>query len=227
VWDTLTEHLGDGLGAVMSYQDFGERAFLKRHPHMDLTLNGYRLKGDGTSEATPAFDLKGGGHARWMKAYRKNAERFEANPREGNLHVTPAIVGVRPYYAILRYQMRELVDLRKLDYSREKRVVYWHDYRENVRHGMTVDHFLDGLVEYHMRLGTWTAARGHKKQLHRAYGHMAKNRIGATERLVGGAELPHGADCPCGECGDWHRVFLDDPDGVLGPVRPLGFDSTD
>jgi hypothetical protein len=27
---------------------------------------------------------------------------------------------------------------------------------------------------------------------------------------MGGQDLPHGADCPCGECGDWHVVFLDD-----------------
>ena len=218
VWDALGDLYGPGLGAIMSYQDFGEQAFAKRHPHMDLTLNGYMLH-DGTSTLTPRYDLSAGGLQRWDACVMRRATRLQIDASRGNVWLGHAVVGVPAYYAQLKYQMRELVDLRKLDYTRNANRVDWLSYKDNHRTQFTVDAFLDGLMEYQMRLRVWN--RGERQQLHRAYGTMAKNTIGTTQRLVDGSDLPHDAHCPCGECGDWHRVFLDDVgDTQAPPLKP-------
>lgn len=217
VWDALTDLYGAGLGAVMSYQDFGEQAFAKRHPHMDLTLNGYMLQ-DGQPVLTPRIDLQGNGRAKWDETVVHHARRLDATAHRGSAWIGSAVEGVRAYYGQLKYQMREMVDFRKLDYSRDKGRIWWLSYKDGQRTMFTPDQFLDGLIEYQVRLQTWT----HSTQLHRAYGIMAKRSIGKTEALVGGAPLPHDDSCPCGECGDWHRVFLEDTydNEWAPPLRP-------
>ncbi len=104
------------------------------------------------------------------------------------------------------YQMRELVDLRKFEYQRNPELVFWNSYKDGQREAMTVDMFVDGLEDYQKRTDSWTR----QSHLHRSSGHMAKRSIGKTEKLMGGRDLPHDTDCPCGECGDWHTVLLDE-----------------
>lgn len=209
VWQTLQEAYGDGLGGVLSYQDFGERGFAKRHPHVDLTLNGWRLK-DGKPERTPQLKLRHGGAHRFQEALAKRAMTFdvEATEWEGNLKVQAPVLTAPEYYRVLRYQMRELLDFKKLGYSRERQVVWWMSYKHNRRQKMTVPFFLNGLQEYQARLGPWSRHPGEGRQnLHFRYGHMADTAIGRTERLVEGSPIPHGKRCPCSDCGDWERVL--------------------
>jgi hypothetical protein len=208
VWDTLAESYGEGIGAVLSYQDFGERCFAKRHPHIDLTLNGWKLE-DGKPAPTPIYDLKGHGRARWDQAVVKRALALNLEAERGNVHITPTIEGYRPYYKILRYQMRELVDLRKITYSRTQGKVWWMSYKDNSQQEFTVEEFLAGLTEYQARLQAWMKGG---QSLHRAFGHLAKRSIGKTEDAMGGGPIPHGEECPCSECGDWERVYLDEVD---------------
>jgi hypothetical protein len=216
VWDTLTQHLGEGIGAVQSYQDFGERCFAKRHPHLDLTVNGWMLSG-GKPAVTPTLDLAGQGRARWDQAIVQRALALNLEAERGNLHVTPVIEGHRSYYSVLRYQMRELVDLRKLSYSRREGRVWWMSYKDSSRQAFTVQDFLSGLAEYQARLQVWMEGG---PSLHRAFGHMAKRSIGKTEDAMEGGPIPHGQDCPCSQCGDWDRVFLDEVEDYYARARP-------
>ncbi len=219
VWDVLKEAYGDGIGAIMSYQDFGERAFAKRHPHMDLTLNGWSLV-DGVMEPTPRYEFKAGGKERWHQATQRAASRLVANAEPGNVRVHRPLVGVKAYYRVLRYQMRELVDLRKLEYSRDQKLVWWKSYHENRREKFGLNDFLGGLAEYQWRLGAWKRKgdEGESQRLHRRYGHMRDGVLEATQRKVGGQPSKHGKRCPCSMCGDWERVF---PDGIDRNYRPL------
>lgn len=217
LWDALEELYGDGLGGIFSYHDVGERLFAKRHPHMDLTLNGYRVL-NAEAKLTPTFNLTAGGRRHFDATVIKHARKLFPDARITNVWIGHAVTGVKPYYAQLKYQMREIVDFRKLVYRDGQ--VHWLSYKASQRTTFTPDQFLDGLLEYQMRLKAWNKA--HRSQLHRAYGIMSKRSIGATERAIGGAELPHDADCPCGDCGDWHRVFLDDVHNSVWapPLRP-------
>ncbi|MHB8632753.1 MAG: hypothetical protein ACYDBQ_02130 [Thermoplasmatota archaeon] len=217
VWKTLEEAYGGGVGGVLSYQDFGERGFAKRHPHIDLTLNGWRLS-EGGPRKTATYELKAGGADRLQAALCRRATSLDlqAADKPGNLHIQPWVTGMGEYYRTLRYQMRELVDFRKLDYSRDACLVWWMSYKENRREKMTCKEFLDGLIEYETRLGSWTKRDEHdaRQSLHFRYGHMADRAIGKTEAAMGGSDIPHGRRCPCSDCGDWDRVFPDDdPNG--------------
>lgn len=205
VWESLEEFFGEGIGAYMSYQDFGEKGFNKRHPHMDLTLNGWKLDADGKPEHTRTVELREGGRRRWDEAIARRAARLRPNAQRGSAFFGRPTEGIRQYYKILRYQMREMIDLRKLEFVASANVIRWVGYRDEPPAVMTVDHFLESLAEYRQRVKPTP-----RSQLHRSMGHMAKRSIGKTESLMGGHELDHDADCPCGECGDWHRVFLED-----------------
>lgn len=218
VWETIQEFYGEGLGAVMSYQDFGERAFAKRHPHWDLTLNGWRLGPDG-AETTPLFDFTGRGRRRWDRQVAVRALRLAPVARRGNVHVLWR-EGIPAYRSLLWYKMREMVDLRKIkSYDRSSATLTWVGYasrrRPTVRQQFGVVEFLAGLAEYRSRLGQWPEEGDQGMEIHRRYGHLAKNRIRAAQDAFDGEPLPHGRDCPCSECDDWERVFLDDvdPDG--------------
>lgn len=219
VWETLQEFYGDGLGAIMSYQDFGERAFAKRHPHWDLTLNGWRLGADGP-EKTPLFDFTGGGRRRWDKAIVERAKRLDLDATRGNVHVLWR-EGIPTYRSLLWYKMREMVDLRKIrEYDRDAQSLLWVGYesrrRPTVRTRFKVLDFLAGLAEYRARLGQWPEEGDEGMEIHRRYGHLSKRNIRATQTAMDGEPLLHGTNCPCSECEDWERVFLDvDPEGWM------------
>lgn len=219
VFSTLREFYGDGVGVEMSYQDFGERAFADRHPHMDLTLNGWRL-GDEGAERTPMFDLGDGGHHRFVDRITERARatfgvEAERNRRAKEFDLTPVRIGVRQYWRILSYQMRELVDLRKLDYDRDENKVYWISEKYDTREPFKVIDFIHGMEEYQERLGCWKPMNQGGKSLHRAYGHLADRKLRETQRVMGGVDPEHGAKCPCGECNDWDRAFMDDVEAAV------------
>lgn len=210
VWAAMRDEFGKGVGGVASYQDFGEGAFTKRHPHLDMTINGWMLQ-DGEPVQTPRFDFQGQGRKRWDERVVKRARARNVVAARGNANVYGPVVGVKPYVRILKYQLRELVDLRKLTYDRDKQLVYWMDYRSNRRTPMTVWQFADGLHEYRERLGAWKSAREEGTvRLHTGMGHMAPGSLKATQKAMGGEVPPHGSNCVCSECGDWLHVELTD-----------------
>lgn len=222
VWGNLQEFYGQGIGAIMSYQDFGEQFFAKRHPHMDLTLNGWMLK-DGTAAKTPVLGLKGGGRTKWDQALVQRATRLRLDAARGSLAVS-RVVEERPVqYKILKYQMRELVNLRQVRYDRENQTVTWINYSQRgpPETTLTVREFKAGLAEYQWRLKQWPQGDDEGMELHRAYGHIAKRSVRKTQKAMGGVPMPHDEECPCAECGDWERVFLDDFDAQAGLVHSL------
>ena len=219
VADTLREFYGEGMGAVMSYQDFGERAFAKRHPHIDLTLNGWMLK-DGKPARTPRFALQGGGREQWDAFVADRARSLAIDAQRGSLDIGSLVTGAPAYFKVLRYQIRELIDFRKLDYSRDRQMVWWRSYKDPSREAFTVNDFLAGLAEYRWRLKQWPQGEDEGIQLHRRVGHLGNNVLSKTQKAMGGRPVPHGKDCPCSDCGDWDRVFLDEVDEAFAQARP-------
>lgn len=211
VWRTLNEMYPGNIGALLSYHDFGERAFKKSAPHIDLTLNGWSLQ-DGAPTRTPTYELRTGGYDSWQAAIVRNASVLDLEARPGNLKIAATTTGARNYYRVLRYQMRELVDFRKLEYDRSRQLIWWHSYKDGARTRFPVLEFKARMAAYQWRLGQWPQGQDVGKEIHRAFGHLSKRSLRSTQKAFGGLPLPHGASCPCSECGDWERVFLDDVD---------------
>jgi hypothetical protein len=225
VWKLTKEFYGDGIGTIQSYQDFGERTFAKRHPHIDYSLNGSRVL-DGLATPVRRIELRDGGLERWHDRFLALVAdllpgavvRDERGAWQGNVRFIGVRVGVHNYWGALRYQLRELVDVRKLDYDAAKAAVYWRDYSLPVRQKFTVAEFFYGLHEYQKRLGTWGAPG--RKALHRRYGIVSDRLLDKTASGIGGVPVPHGEGCPCPDCQDWERVILDDVDREVGAPVP-------
>ncbi|MFO1534843.1 MAG: hypothetical protein ABR586_04195, partial [Thermoplasmatota archaeon] len=206
VWRVLTEIYGEGLGAHMSYQDHGEAGLARRHPHIDLTLNGWTVK-DARVDELPYYELGGGGYDHFIDTIEKHANALHLGARASSLYVGAIIEGFERYHKILGYQVRELLDLRKLRYDRTGSRVGWESYKEPYdTTWMPVRDWFLAFEEYCARLRVFNGESGRK--LHYDYGHMAANHIRATQAATGGKPDPHPEDCPCSRCGDWRRVFL-------------------
>lgn len=205
---SLMEIYGPDIGGLMSYQDFGERAFDKRMPHMDLTLNGYLVGGE--IRDLPRVQLQDGGRARVDAITQKYARAFRLDAHPSNPWFGRRVEGFQAYYRTLRYQMREMVDFRKLDYDRKTQNVWWKSYKDNSRTKMTVPEFMGGLLEYQERLGAHQGVAEGRVELHRYFGYMAKRSLHAIQDRVGGGRLRHRRGCQCGDCMDWERVTVED-----------------
>jgi hypothetical protein len=210
IWSVTKWVYGAGIGAFTTYQDFGERAFTKTHPHLDFTLNGWMLQ-DGQPVQTPTYQLKSGGYDAWARQLRSEVLRRWLLPDEeavSTMHVQSYVSGVKGYVRALAYQLRGLVDARKMTYDRTRQVVYWSSYRDNTRVKMTVQEFHAGLDDYERRLGAF--GKRQSKRLHVAVGHMADRALDATSEAMGAEERRHPRSCVCAKCGDWEVVWPDE-----------------
>lgn len=217
VWETLQTAYGDGLGALMSYQDFGEECFAKRHPHADLSLNGWAVV-DGKPRRLDEYSVKGNGRAKWDQWIVEAARHVWPDAKRGNVKIQKFKEGIPSLHDTLKYQMREMVDLRKLRYSREKKAVYWENHDTGAQTKMPVLDFLAGLAEYEYRLGAWQ--KKNRQALHRRFGIMGDRLLDETAEAIGGKTIPHGKDCLCSECVEWDVAILENVDHEAGPPRP-------
>jgi hypothetical protein len=224
VWRALNRLLpGGGLGAHMSYQDFGERGLAARHPHIDLTLNGYRVL-DGRvrkledDEVLPYVRVGSGGerYADAVRIVEEEAQAIHLGARATSIYVGEPLETFARYHKILGYQVREMIDLRKLHYDASQQLVGWESYKDDhLVTWMPVKEWLAAYTEYCWRLKLFEMApcrsdgkRKTVRTLHRSFGHMADGEIGKTQRATGGQPEPHADGCPCKRCGEWRRVFL-------------------
>lgn len=187
------------LGWIMSYQDFGERAFQKRHPHWHVTMNGYRWR-DGTMTPIEQLNVRGQGHARITAAWDNALRTFFPGAKTGNLRAEQPAVGKGNYYGWVKYQVRELVDLRKVVYQRANNRVVWIPYREGVKRAdFTGQEFRAGLEEYRGRVRPNEGNR-----VHRDCGYLEGGTLKKIAAAIGGEREAHDtASCPCDVCDEW------------------------
>ena len=210
----VQESFGSGYGAYFSYQDFGERAFGKRHPHLDFTVNGWSLAPEGGAVLTRTYDTTHGGYDQWVQRTRQHAAAaflLHDSYIGTNLKIQRWRTGYAAYYNAMLYQVRELVDVRKMTYDRSRGVVYWSSYRDNTREKMTVNQFEEGLADYQFRLGPWGHYQG--RRLHVGMGHLADGRLPKTMKAMGGEEPAHRRNCQCADCQEWSPPLQPDDDG--------------
>ncbi|MFO1532833.1 MAG: hypothetical protein ABR562_03910 [Thermoplasmatota archaeon] len=204
VWRTLLEMYGEGLGAHMTYQDHGEAGLARRHPHIDLTINGYTVNG-GRVDVLPYFDFTED-RERVVRIVEKHAQALRLGARATSFYIGQVVEGYAPYAKILAYQVREMIDLRKLRYDRDQQLVGWESYREG--HETTWMRSRDWSSAYEEYCARLRIHMGGNNSLHSDHGHMKGKAIASTRRVTGGRPEPHREGCPCSKCGDWHRIFL-------------------
>ncbi len=105
----------------------------------------------------------------------------------------------------IAYQIREIVDFRKIKYEPDAGTIWWHCYKDNLRERLIVEQFTEGLEEYNDRLQVWK--KGKRNILHRRYGFMADRKRKTTLQIMGGVPTPHEAHCNCARCESWGRVY--------------------
>lgn len=205
VWDVCKEVLETGIGVYMSYHDFGESGPGHLSPHVDFTLNGWRLGDDGPGLTTWPFKNS---QKKWHTSLNQKATRYTLQPLlNANVKANRPAVGRPEYWRGLAYQMRELVDLRKMTYDRPRQLVYWKSYRHNTRTKSRVFDFKWALREHSLRTGAWQ--RGQGQNFHQAFGHLSDRSVNRTMKAMGGVLRPHRRNCTCSECGAWMREFIE------------------
>lgn len=212
------EVLGDGCGMVMSYQDFGERPFTKPHPHMDVVVNGYRVRDSG-AVAMARPELKGGGYDRVAGVFQKFARSLDLGAAVPNVNVKGPYEGVDVALKKLKYSLRHMVDFGKYEYRRGAQMVYHGSYHDERVDRVEAPNFVRWFDEYCDRFGQYRGRKG-RVELHRRFGHLGDRRIKATRALVGGEVPDHPAACRCRECVEWVTVLAAEDEGEFSPTPP-------
>lgn len=207
---TLEDWWGLGVGGIMAYQDFGERPFAKRAPHFDILLNGYQ---PGPDKAQPLrrLALEDGGHRELMNHFRSRAHyTLAAGARDGNFDIKEVGASWSARIRVSGYSLRELVDLRKVEYEPDAGRVGWRSYREDNVDWSTPTGVKAWWSEYSRRVENGQALR-------RWFGTMARHD--ARSVLVRGfhGEDPHGLECLCNGCDEWQRLIGQWQDRVAAP----------
>jgi hypothetical protein len=188
------------IGWIMSYQDFGEKAFAMRNPHWHLTLIGRRWR-DGKMESLPTPNLLVAKTKERIFAQWDNAlAAWFPGVKMGNMRIEQPAVGRGAFWKWIKYEVRELVDLRKLLYHQGSRRVWWKKYHyghERVEFNAGV--FAAGLDEYRERLRP-----DRPNRLHRDGGFMVGTSLDKLAKEIGGQPERHDEQtCPCKRCDRW------------------------
>lgn len=204
IWRSCLDFFGEGIGGKFSYQHFGSKGPHKTHPHIDFTMNGWRLL-DGKAIPLKLPDLRRGDLQRWQRIVMDHSREmggpFYSNP--GHVFFGQRFDNIPGYYPILSYQLRELWEFDSVSYPAPKTLRWhsykggWHDYAE----GDLYRHMMD----YQKQFGKWGG--GQAATLHRLFGHMAKGQVAKTMAAIGGVKRPHKKFCVCNICQDWYPII--------------------
>jgi hypothetical protein len=117
-----------------------------------------------------------------------------------NLRAENPAVGKGAYYKWVKYQVRELVDLRKVQYNRAANLLTYIPYKEGVvRAEFTGQLFRAGLEEYRERVRPDVGNR-----VHRDGGYIEGASLKKLSAEIGSTKEQHDqATCPCDECDEW------------------------
>lgn len=200
---SLEEIYRGQIGAILAYQDFGERPFHKSHPHMDGLVNGWVLR-EGKPAKLPRLDFESDGSAWARQIITARAQAMRIGAQAGNLNVSERVEDHGAIIKIARYAFREMVNLRQVEYDRATQKVTWLGYKGTAEE-YSVKEWKGGFAEYMWRTGQWNDA-GKAAYLKVRYGDLAGPRLRTTQRAMGGVAAPHDEFCPCQRCDNWKEV---------------------
>ena len=225
--DFLEWVFGKGIGGIFSLHWMGEEGPVKPHPHIDgFLVDQTFLDGEVRRLRSVSFDKA------WQEerdeAMIRAAQRAYGGliTRPGDFWLGHAKQGIRVIRPEIMYQMRELMDPRKIRYGPQAPGrVGWRSYKGRgflkVRWS-TVDAFEAGVAKMGQVLRPWGGA-GRGSQWHRGVGFMAKSAIQRTQDAVGGEERVHWRGCVCVVCRDFLPEEMLDVEMAVAQAR-VGLD---
>lgn len=219
----LRETFGPTVGAFTTYQEYGQSVLVKPRPHVHALIHNWRPTSSTKYRRTPMFMLDSGGKAKLeeiaLRALNKafpdaRGPAWAAWGTHNDLDIrwrdTPGKVAKS-----CKYLVRELIDLRTLEYDRSAQTLRTIPYSDAVPRRLapvaTVKHTL---VDYAIRTGGWYTQG--RRPVDSAIGCMSDNDIGDTIALMGRHE-EHREGCWCKECSTWERAWGGDE--VAPPLR--------
>jgi hypothetical protein len=213
IYAAAEEAFGKGVGALVTYQHFGQDVLVRERPHVHVLVNGWRLDADECPMRTPRYDLSDGGRSRLNQVVTRNLnaafpEAGEA-PAEAWLSVGDVdlqqLDGAAQVAKCAKYVAREIVDFRDFQYAPLQHVIFVNPYRQQGPALIDVQTFQGNLSLYNARYQPWASAPG-RRIFDSAYGELSDRRAGDTSRAMGGTR-PHRDGCWCHECSQWGRLL--------------------
>ena len=197
----LERMYGKNIGAIATYQEWGEAHFVRSHPHVHVTVDNWNIE-DGKPKKVAYFDVaKAGGIDVVKKMLVEEMERaYGTSPgfqlEHFNVKLEHVAVGEEEFWKWLKYQLRELLDpLKWTPTEGGLEVSNYRDPHARVAVPRAVLH--DGLRDYASRFGRWNV-RG-KRTLDARYGILSDRNINDTADTMG-YRGKHREACRCREC---------------------------
>lgn len=217
------EHVfGKGVGALVTYQHYGQDVLARERPHIHAIVNGYHLDEDGKPKRVPEPQLRDGGRALVDEIVTR--ELNHAFPEAGNPSVERWMSGkdlridrLEDAAAIAhaaKYMAREIIDFRDFEYDAHKKLIYVNPYREQGPAVIDVPTVQRNLSLYNARYQPWGGGKG-RRIFDSAYGELSDRRAGDTATAMG-AVRHHRDGCWCHECSEWSRLMTGEIEGERG-----------
>lgn len=215
---------GKGVGALVTYQHYGQDVLVRERPHVHILVNGHRLNAEGKPERTPAYRMRDGGRARLdaIVARELNKAFPEAENASVDAWMSGHDVNVEPLDSAeavaksAKYVAREIIDFRDLEYDPRKHLVYVNPYREQGPAVVDVPTLQRNLSLYNAQYQPW-ATDGGRRIFDSAYGELSDRAAGATAEAMG-SQREHRDGCWCHECSEWSRLMADRIEGQSGDL---------
>lgn len=209
---------GEGVGAFLTYQEYGQRVLVKKRTHVHALVHHWREE-NGRARKIEKFELDGGGKARLDARWYDELQRDFPNITrpKGSTWVGAHDVDLRyldhpgKIAKSTKYVAREIIDMRELRYDRTAQTITVYPYKaEDSLAPVTasVAEVQRNLMDYAARVGRW-GYRG-RPIVHAAYGNVSDGLVRETISRIGrGKEHPE--DCWCRECSRWQKFWEDAP----------------
>lgn len=222
VYRACERAFGKGIGALVTYQHYGQDVLVRERPHAHALVNGWRLDANDLPKRTPDFELKHGGREKLDGFVVRELNR--AFPEAGNASAEAWISGKDVDLQTLetegavakcaKYVAREIIDFRDFQYDARKRLVYVNPYREQGPAVIDPETLQRNLSAYNARFQPWSGEGG-RRVFDSAYGQLSDRRAGDTAAAMGSMR-EHRDGCWCRECSEWGRVMADSIEGAEG-----------
>lgn len=201
-YDVIEWAFGEDVGAVATFQPYGEKLWAQDHPHVHWVVNGYKPE-DDKPKRVKRYNLADGGRDRILEDFsRRLAKASGARVPTDTLWVDIREPEAGPK-RVLRYNMRELIDPTKWRYIRDQGILATESYatgREAARFDAVS--IAPRVAAYGNMYAHWGAPG--PRPVDKRFGCFSNRSMGDTAIIIGG-DASHDDDCICGQCKQWGR----------------------
>lgn len=211
VYRIIERMYGEGTGAILTYQHYGEAILTRPRPHVHAIIHEWRPGRNG-AEKIEMYDIRGAREKLEEIAHEEMQAAFpEVRTQEPRDWFGPYDLDLKFFQhrgsvaKATKYVMRELIDLRKMRLRKDGSIRIRH-YRDPDLDVRTTPRAVRTELENYQR-------QMRDIRLHAAYGCMSNRKVKSTIEQIG-RHADHAEGCWCHECSTWQRGY---EGGVLAP----------